>query len=86
MTSPSDPEFLWRDFVVAAAQAFDQATRRASVVAIDLLTRAETWAQVARPVLEGVGRAALAFRDAYDEGVPADGSPSTLSRCSPSSH
>lgn len=41
MTSTGDPEFSWRDFVVAAAQAFDQATRRVSVVAIDVLTRAE---------------------------------------------
>lgn len=71
MTGTGDAEFSWRDFVVAAAQAFDQATRRVSVVAIDVLTRAETWAQLARPVLEGLGRAALEFRDAYDEGVPS---------------
>jgi hypothetical protein len=73
VTAPSDdPEFSWRELGVAAYAALEDLSRRATVALSGALQNADTWLEELRPVLEGVGRAALEIRDAYDEGVPSD--------------
>lgn len=71
MSADGAPEFSWQEFLAAGVRALDDVSRRVSAGMIEVLTNAETWAAAARPVLEGISRATLEFRDAYDEGVPS---------------
>lgn len=71
MSADGAPEFSWQEFVATAVRALDDVSRRVSASLVQVFTSAETWTAAARPVLEGIGRAALKFRDAYDEGVPS---------------
>jgi len=71
VTGPDEPDFSWQKLFVAAARALDDVTARISAALAQVATSAETWTEAARPVLEGLGRAALQFQEAYDEGVPS---------------
>lgn len=70
MTGADDPELSWQRLFVTAARALDDVSTRISAGLAQVATTAETWTEAARPVLEGLGRAALRFQEAYDEGVP----------------
>lgn len=71
MTGADDPDFSWQKLFVGAARALDDVSTRISAGLAQVATTAETWTEAARPVLEGLGRAALLFQEAYDEGVPS---------------
>jgi hypothetical protein len=71
MNGGTDPEFSWQEVVVAGIKALDELSHRIADALAGARTNANAWLDAAQPVLEGIGKAALEFRDAYDEGVPS---------------
>lgn len=68
-TSAPDPS--WRELLTAFTRSVDDGSRRTSKALAEVFASAELWEEIAAPVLQGLGRVALHFRDAYDEGVPS---------------
>lgn len=60
MNGGTDPEYSWQEAVLAGIKALG-----------GVLTSASAWLDAAQPTLEKIGKAALEFQSAYDEGVPS---------------